>query len=234
MIGMGAAVEAGSGGQVDRGADRGNRAVREGYTRRGILSAGDERRIIEWCEAKASQALLRGGWEAVRNRAMVRLMLATGLRRAEVAGLDLEDLHLGGGDPREWYVVVRHGKGDKRRDVPLGPAIRRVLREYVAWRKGRECSEGGVLSGALFVSERGGRMTGNGVWRVWRGVLSDVGVRGEGLGCHAARRRLASRLAEGGASVWVIRDILGHSDIRTTSVYVRDTLVGQVAAVAAM
>jgi len=201
----------GTGGQGDR---RKCQRLERGKA----LTVEEAKLLRRGVAGEAARAQQSGGWVAVRNQVLVELVLATGLRRAEVAGLDVEDLQVGGGDPEGWYLVVRCGKGGKRREVPLGRRVRGMVRGYLRWRQARE---GVVPGGPLFVSERSGRLSPNGVWRIFKGCCRRCGVSRRGLGVHGGRHRFALDCLDQGASLLDVQALLGHDRLNTTYVYVR-------------
>jgi len=189
-----------------------------------MMSSVEIDRLRRWLEGQAIRCEARGGWVALRDRVLIEVLLCTGLRRSEVAGLRVEDVFVGRG---ERHLVVRRGKGGKSRYVPLGPGVRKVLRGYLGWRRRRE----GVVCGPLFVSERGGGLSPNAVWRVWVKACEGAGVQRRGRGCHAARHSFASGCVERGADLLAVKEILGHEDLRTTQIYLHGSWDSRVAAV---
>lgn len=195
------------------------------------LSVEEAKVLRRGVAGEAARALQSGGWLGVRDQVLVELVLATGLRRAEVAGLDVEDLHLAGRDAEGWFLVVRCGKGGRRREVPVGSRVRGLVRGFLKWRREREGCE---ASGPLFRSERGGRLTPNGVWRIWKGACRRAGVGRRGLGVHGGRHRFALDCLDQGASLLDVQGLLGHADLRTTQVYVQAPWCRRVAVVAGL
>jgi integrase/recombinase XerC len=143
-----------------------------------------------------------------RDRAIMELMYSSGLRLSELVGLNLADLDL-----REGLVEV-HGKGRKRRIVPVGHAARESVR---AWLQARAALSGPDET-ALFVTQRGDRLSLRAVqmrirkWAVARGVGTHVHP-------HMLRHSFASHLLESSGDLRAVQELLGHADIRTTQVY---------------
>jgi integrase/recombinase XerD len=148
----------------------------------------------------------------IRDAAMLELLYATGMRVSELVGLPVGDANLNAG-----FVRVT-GKGKKTRLVPLGNAAREAIERYLA-----EVRPGwvGADEGAMFVTERGRRMTRQGFWKLLRGYARAAGVRlpsGE-VSPHKLRHSFATHLVEHGADMRAVQAMLGHADIVTTEVY---------------
>ena len=146
---------------------------------------------------------------ALRNRAMLEVMYAGGLRVSEVAGAQLEDLKLEFG-----YLLVR-GKGDKERIVPLGHKAQAALAEYL--RDSRPKLASGIGSKSLFIAARGKKLTRQRIWQMV-GQIS-ASAAGRHASPHMLRHSCATHMVEGGADLRTVQTILGHADISTTQVY---------------
>jgi integrase/recombinase XerD len=143
---------------------------------------------------------------AARNRALLEVLYASGLRASEISGLKLLDVNLDAG-----YLRCL-GKGSKERVVPLGRAAVEAVREYLAGPRGETDCE------YLFVSAKGGRLVRESVWRILRAQARHSGVRGR-VFPHALRHSFATHLVENGADLRYVQEMLGHSKISTTQVY---------------
>jgi site-specific recombinase XerD len=145
-----------------------------------------------------------------RNRAMMELMYSTGLRRGEVAKLNLRDVL---GD--EIRVL---GKGGKERMVPIGEAVRERLREYIAGERTTLAQRHGHDEEGLFLSRHGGVKLGSaGIWEsVRRSMRSEVGP-------HMLRRACATHMLRNGAPVVLLQKLLGHEKLSTTEIYTKVT-----------
>ncbi len=150
----------------------------------------------------------------LRDRAILEVMYATGLRASETITLRAENVDLDLG------LVRVLGKGRKERLVPLGRQARRWLRRYLADARGRLAGDG--TSPALFLSQRGGRLTAMGLWGLVRRHALRAGVAG-GLTPHVLRHSFASHLLERGADLRALQAMLGHADISTTQIYTHVT-----------
>jgi integrase/recombinase XerD len=146
----------------------------------------------------------------VRDRAVLELFYATGLRVSELAKLTLNDLQLSAG-----YVVAM-GKGQKERIVPVGSRAREALE---AWLEGpRDVLLNGRSSRALFVTPRGAGFTRVGLWALVRRYALKAGIRIP-LSPHKLRHSFATHLVERGADLRVVQAMLGHADLATTQIY---------------
>jgi integrase/recombinase XerD len=145
---------------------------------------------------------------ALRDRAMLEVLYAGGLRVSELVGVKLVDLKLDGG-----YVVVR-GKGDKERVVPLGKGAQQALTEYL--RSSRTELLGPRNSPLLFLGRGGRKLTRQRVWQMVQLASRSAGRRASP---HMLRHSCATHMVENGADLRTVQTILGHADISTTQVY---------------
>ena len=146
----------------------------------------------------------------LRDRALIELLYATGMRVSELVGVRLADMNLRGG-----YLVCM-GKGGRERLAPLGLQAVTWLRRYLdASRpeitKGRDCEW-------LFVNARGGRLSRVGFWKILKKYGRQAGLR-EDLSPHVVRHSFATHLLERGADLRSIQSLLGHADLSTTQIY---------------
>ncbi len=146
----------------------------------------------------------------VRDRAMLDLLYATGLRVSELISLRMADLDSSAGTLRVT------GKGDKQRIVPVGRQALRSVDDYVS--RERLALLKGRTSPYLFVTARGGRMTRQGFWKLVRVHGKSAGIF-QNLSPHVLRHTFATHLLEGGADLRSVQTMLGHSDIGTTQIY---------------
>ncbi len=182
--------------------------TRLGETKLGETKLGDKQPGRETARAQALR---------LRDRAMLELLYAGGVRVSEVADARLEDLKLEMG-----YILVR-GKGDKERMVPLGVPAQQALQRYL--KSGREAITGtkptkttktNKSSPLLFLGTGGRRLTRQ---RVWQLVGKASLAAGRHASPHMLRHSCATHMVENGADLRTVQTILGHSDISTTQIY---------------
>jgi len=145
-----------------------------------------------------------------RDRAMLEVLYATGLRVSELCSLTAEDVNL-----RDGYLIAR-GKGSKERIVPLGDYA-------VAWVKrwmegGREALRKGRPARALFLGPRATAITRQGIWKIIKRYAVLAGID-KPLSPHKLRHSFATHLLERGADLRAVQAMLGHADISTTQIY---------------
>jgi integrase/recombinase XerD len=147
----------------------------------------------------------------LRDKALIELLYATGLRVSELMSLKPADVNLDAG-----YLTCI-GKGDKQRLVPLGHAAADWVRRYLA--EGRPALLHGRTSPWLFVNaKRGGRLSRVGFWKILKAYGVKAGVA-RGLSPHMLRHSFATHLLERGADLRAIQMMLGHADLSTTQIY---------------
>jgi integrase/recombinase XerC len=172
----------------------------------GVLQSQQLTRLLSGLEAAAAD----GKPLPVRNRAVVELLYATGVRVGELTGLDIDDL-----DPdRRTLRVI--GKGNKERTVPYGVPAALALDDWL--RRGRPKLAKENSGPALFLGSRGGRVDQRQVRALVNalfGALGDTSVSGP----HALRHSAATHLLDGGADLRAVQEILGHSSLATTQIY---------------
>jgi integrase/recombinase XerC len=162
-------------------------------------------------DEEARHALLR-----LRDVAMMELIYSTGLRVSEACALDTTDVdHSRYGTP---LVLVRHGKGGKSREVPLGGAADRALATYLPARRGL-----GATDAALFVNARGERLTTRSVQRMVKRWTIAGGVHANATP-HSLRHSFATHLLDEGVDLRSIQELLGHASLSSTQIYTKVSL----------
>jgi integrase/recombinase XerD len=146
----------------------------------------------------------------VRDRAMLELLYATGARISELINLDLDDLV----DPT---LVRLFGKGSKERIVPVGGYAQRALEAYLVRTRPTLVGQGKGTP-ALFLNQRGGRLSRQSAWQIISEAARVAEIPGE-ISPHTFRHSFATHLLEGGADVRVVQELLGHSSVATTQIY---------------
>jgi integrase/recombinase XerD len=154
---------------------------------------------------------------ALRDRAIVESLYATGVRISELVGLDRRDLDLDDG------LMRVLGKGSKERIVPVGRSARAALAAYLGGgrpqlaRPDRLSRDGGK---AVFLNARGGRLSRQSFWKIVRTAGERAGLAGR-LSPHVLRHSCATHMLERGADIRVVQELLGHASLSTTQVYTK-------------
>ena len=151
----------------------------------------------------------------LRDRALLELLYAAGLRISEALGLDMEDVSFDGG-----FVRVI-GKGDKERLVPVGDIALAVLRVWIAGpRSGLVALAGASAArgGPLFLGDRGGRWARQQAWLAVKRAAAGAGLS-DRVSPHTLRHSFATHLLERGADLRIVQELLGHASISTTQLY---------------
>lgn len=156
---------------------------------------------------------------ALRDRALLELLYASGTRVSEALGLDREDLSLDGA-----FVRVI-GKGDRERLVPIGDVAVAWLRRYIEGPRVRWLAlthVEPVRGGPVFLTERGRRLARQQAWATVKRAATAAGLD-ERVSPHTLRHSFATHLLEGGADLRVVQELLGHASISTTQLYTHVT-----------
>lgn len=172
---------------------------------RDVLSAQQVEKVL----AQANVETLEG----LRDRAVLEVLWATGLRRRELGRLSVFDINHELGT-----VFVRYGKGNRDRVVPIGARALQWVRRYIDEVRPRL-----VLppdEGVLFLSNAGLPMSLDVLTQTVAGYVKSAGVAGKG-GCHLFRHACATQMLEGGADIRFVQELLGHASLETTQVYTR-------------
>ncbi len=167
-----------------------------------VLSRGEVERLL----AAPREPTAAGA----RDKAMLELLYATGLRVSELVGLGVNDVHL------ETRMLLARGKGSKERIVPVGGPAASALRRYLDPARPRLLK--GRSSKDLFVTSRGRRMSRQGFWKLLERYARAAGI-GRPISPHKLRHSFATHLLAGGADLRAVQAMLGHADISTTQIY---------------
>ncbi|HYF80113.1 MAG TPA: site-specific tyrosine recombinase XerD [Symbiobacteriaceae bacterium] len=171
-----------------------------------VLSVGEVERLL--AQPDAGQAA------GVRDRAMLELLYATGIRVSELVSLDVTDVNL------EMGYIKCSGKGSKERIVPLGSLAIQSCRDYLGVARPRLVRE--REEQALFVNHHGHRLTRQGFWKIVKKYADDAKIEKE-ITPHTLRHSFATHLLENGADLRSVQEMLGHADISTTQIYTQVT-----------
>lgn len=150
----------------------------------------------------------------IRDRAMLELLYATGIRVSELVSLNVADVNLESG-----YIKC-YGKGSKDRIVPLGSLAIQSTRAYVNSARQRLVKDRDEV--ALFVNHHGHRLTRQGFWKIVKKYADDAKIDKE-ITPHTLRHSFATHLLENGADLRSVQEMLGHADISTTQIYTHVT-----------
>ncbi|MEG6522617.1 site-specific tyrosine recombinase XerD [Desulfotomaculum sp. 1211_IL3151] len=168
-----------------------------------VLSAEEVENLL--CQPQLAAAA------GLRDKAMLELIYATGIRVSEMVSLNIRDVELDMG-----YVKCL-GKGSKERIIPLGSIAANYIREYLA-RSRVKLTKGKPEHQALFVNVQGNRLTRQGFWKIIKKYAKE-GKINKTITPHTLRHSFATHLLENGADLRAVQEMLGHADISTTQIY---------------
>jgi integrase/recombinase XerD len=185
------------------------------------LSVAEVERLLEAAggEPKHPRRPTETDGVGLRDRALLELLYAAGLRVSEALNLDLEHLQLDSG------LVRVVGKGDKERVVPVGEIAEGWLARYLAWPRPAWLQAGGVADGPgspVFVTAQGRRLARTRAWAIVKAAATQADL-GDRVSPHTLRHSFATHLLEGGADLRVVQELLGHATISTTQLYTHVT-----------
>ncbi|CAM2755788.1 site-specific tyrosine recombinase XerD [Fructilactobacillus fructivorans] len=146
----------------------------------------------------------------IRDRTILEVLYATGLRVSELINLKLSDLHL------EMNLIQTIGKGDKERIVPIGKVAQNWLSKYLNGSRLKLLKH--RTSPYVFLNAHGGRISRQSVWEKIKRYVSLAGIK-KNVTPHTLRHSFATHILENGADLRTVQELLGHSDISTTQIY---------------
>ena len=177
--------------------------LRGNYNHREVLSIEEVKHLYGLTKNKQEAALLSAAY-------------GCGLRRSEIAALNLQDVNL-----RDGTLVVRSGKNDKRRVVPMSQKVIDDFRAYINEERSENMRNDDYKK-AFFISTRGNRMKGGVLYRILKTIISRSNRSAlieRRITLHSLRHSIATHLAENGADIYFIKSFLGHSHIDTSHLY---------------
>ena len=177
-------------------------APRRGRKLPQVLSRGEVDRLLSQPRGTDPNSL--------RDRALLELMYACGLRASEATGLELADVDV------EDRVLRARGKGSKQRVVPIGGAAARAVAAYLE--RGRPALVKAGTEEHLFVNFRGGQLTRQGLYKIVRRHAATAGLA-DRMSPHTLRHTFATHLLAGGCDLRSVQEMLGHADVATTQLY---------------
>jgi len=151
----------------------------------------------------------------LRDRAILEVMYATGLRVTELTELKMDDMHLSLG------LIQTIGKGDKERIIPIGDLAIKWIENYLKYSRNK-LEKPSKRSPYLFLNHHGRKLTRQGIWKNLGALVKKAGIEKE-VTPHTLRHSFATHLLENGADLRVVQELLGHSDISTTQIYTHIT-----------
>ncbi|MFC6181936.1 site-specific tyrosine recombinase XerD [Lactiplantibacillus daowaiensis] len=151
----------------------------------------------------------------LRDRALLEVMYATGLRVSETINLTLDDLHLDLG------LIQTIGKGDKERIIPIGDVAIDFVEQYLKTARPKLASPK-RRNDYIFLNNHGGQLTRQGVWKNLKAEVKAAGIE-KNVTPHTLRHSFATHILENGADLRVVQELLGHADISTTQIYTHIT-----------
>ncbi len=167
-----------------------------------ILSMEEVELLLEQPSAKNAKGL--------RDKAMLELLYATGIRVSELIHLELKDINLSID-----YIICR--EAEKERIVPFGRAAKKALQSY--YEQGREKLLKGQESSYVFINCSGKPMSRQGFWKILKSYASLAGIEKD-ITPHTLRHSFAAHLVQNGADLRSVQEMMGHSDISSTQIYV--------------
>jgi site-specific recombinase XerD len=170
--------------------------------------------LKSFCRDRAIAAGAHDKKQPVRDWGILHVALDSGLRVSEICDLQVRDIIL---DTTHASLIVRDGKGGKKRGVRIGSALRQHLVDYIAWKE--RIGEATSGRAPLFVSSRGGALTRTAVYRIFRNHADAVGIP-QRFSIHSCRHTYASLLYKASDfNLRLVQKQLGHRSIQTTQIY---------------
>jgi integrase/recombinase XerD len=161
---------------------------------------------------------------SLRDKAILEILYSSGARVSEVVAINVNDVAVVSAGGEEIRIVKLRGKGGKERVVPLGSFSVKAIDDYLVRVRPLLASKGSTgKSEALFLNQRGSRMSRQSTWQIVVDAAKHIGLR-EGISPHVLRHSFATHLLDGGADIRVVQELLGHSSVTTTQIYTLITI----------
>lgn len=196
----------------------------------GISNAKVPRRLPKALTIKEITALIdatkrEGDPISLRDHAIIELLYGTGARVSEIVGIDINDFSSGEVDANPITTLKLRGKGSKERIVPLGSFAKSALDEYLVRIRPNllSKSKSGRVETALFLNQRGSRLSRQSAWQMISDAADATGLTGK-VSPHVFRHSYATHLLDGGADIRVVQELLGHASVTTTQIYTLITI----------
>ena len=159
----------------------------------------------------------------LRDRAILEILYGTGARVAELVGIDIGDISSDLLDGEKITIIKLRGKGSKDRLVPLGKFAVEALDSYLVRLRPILVSKKSTHEKALFLNNRGTRLTRQSAWETVQRAAEATGLKGR-VSPHVFRHSYATHLLDGGADIRVVQELLGHASVTTTQIYTLITI----------
>ena len=163
--------------------------------------------MLKTCEQEGSKEL------QIRNKAIVSVLIDTGIRASELLKLQIRDVHFSA-QGNEHYLLI-HGKGRKEREVPIGEKAATILRRYIKRYRGNSQET------SIFLSVKGGSLQYQGLDHFIEKVTANVGITGQTRKIHRFRHTFAVRFLENGGEIKTLSILMGHASVTTTEIYLK-------------
>jgi len=183
-------------------------------THEDFLNPAQVKQLKDYCRRRALEPVLDRRTNPVRDWAILHVALDSGLRVSEICSLRIRDVIL---DTAHASLIVRDGKGGKKRGVRIGTTLVEHLEHFISWKR----ENGETISGRapLFVSSKGGALTRTAVYRIFRNCADAVGIPAR-FSIHSCRHTYASLLYKASDfNLRLVQKQLGHRSIQTTQIY---------------
>ncbi len=183
-------------------------------THEDFLAPDEVAALKDHCRRRAENGSVDGRERPVRDWAILHVALDSGLRVSEICALRVRDVIL---DRQHASLIVRSGKGDKKRGVRVGSALRNHLAQFIGYKE--RLGESTASHAPLFVSSRGGALTRTAVYRIFRANAGAVGLP-QRFSIHSCRHTYASMLYRASKyNLRLVQKQLGHRSVQTTQIY---------------